>query len=258
MNKIAAVAGVVLKELFRRKDFYVLFIITVLISSIMLSVNIFNDDKVIRYLKELCLLLIWISTLVMTVTTAARQIPSERESRTLFPLLAKPITRWQVLVGKFFGCWLAAGGALLLFYIFFALLAYNRERTLPIVNYVQAIGLHWMLLGVLTALTLLGSLVFAAPSSNVTICFVVAGGILLIGRHLNKVALQMTEPGRSIVYSVYYLIPHLELFDVRDLLIHNWPAIAWGPWSLAILYGLFFSALFLWAGCWVFERKAVN
>lgn len=258
MNKIVAVAGVVLKEMLRRKDFYVLFIITVLISTIMLSVNIFNDDKIIRYLKELCLLLIWISTLVMTITTAARQIPAERESRTLFPLLAKPITRWQVLVGKFLGCWLAAGAALLLFYLFFGVLTFSRERTLPLVNYIQAVGLHWMLLGVLTALTLLGSLVFTAPSSNITICFVAAAGILMLGRHLNKIALQMQEPGRSITYAIYYLIPHLELFDVRDLIIHNWPAIAWGPWSLALLYGMFFSALFLWVGCWVFERKAVN
>ena len=43
MMKIFAIAGVVLKEMFRRKDFYVLFIITVLLSVIMASVNFFNE-----------------------------------------------------------------------------------------------------------------------------------------------------------------------------------------------------------------------
>src|ERR1035441_3715985 len=88
MNNIFAVAGIVIKELYRRKDFYVLFILTIVICLIMASVNIFNDNQIIRYLKELCLLLIWVSSLVIAITTTARQIPAEREQRTLLPLLA--------------------------------------------------------------------------------------------------------------------------------------------------------------------------
>ena len=115
MNKIIAVASVVIKELYRRKDFYVLFILTVLITLVMWSARFFNDDAIIRALKEICLMLIWISALVIAITTAARQIPFERESRTIFPLLAKPVARWQVMVGKFLGCWLACGMALIVF-----------------------------------------------------------------------------------------------------------------------------------------------
>ena len=81
MKNIFAVAGIVIKELYRRKDFYVLFILTVLICLIMASVNIFNDKQIVRYLKEICLLLIWVSSLVIAITTTARQIPAEREQR---------------------------------------------------------------------------------------------------------------------------------------------------------------------------------
>src|SRR5208282_5935042 len=159
MNNILAVANIVIKELYRRKDFYVLFILTVLICLVMGSVNIFNDAKVIRYLKEICLLLVWISSLVIAITTTARQIPAEREHRTLFPLLAKPLTRTELLLGKFVGCWAATGLALFCFYLFFGLLAGSREHHWPLVNYLQAAGLHWLMLGVVIALTLLGSLV---------------------------------------------------------------------------------------------------
>jgi Cu-processing system permease protein len=258
MQKISAIAGVVIRELYRRKDFYVLFIITVLLSVVMASVNFFNEEKIVRYLKEFSLLLIWVASLVIAVTTAARQIPAEREQRTLFPLLAKPVTRSQVLLGKFFGCWFACGGALLCFYLFFGLLAMSREHEWPLLNYFQAVALHWTLLGIIIAFVLFGSLVFTAPSSNITISFVVTLGILVLGRHLNKVALQMAEPSRSITYTIYYLIPHLELFDVRDLLVHNWPLIPWNTWALAIVYGAFFTALFMWLGCWVFQKKQVN
>src|SRR3954468_25073673 len=90
-----AIGGVVIKELFRRKDFYALFILTALITLILGSVNFFNEANIVRYLKEICLFLIWVSSLVIAITTAARQIPAERESRTIFPLLAKPVTRSQ-------------------------------------------------------------------------------------------------------------------------------------------------------------------
>src|SRR5262245_10378280 len=99
MNAIFALANVVIKELYRRKDFYVLFILTVLITLTMASANLFHDDRITGYLKEICIRLIWISGLVMAVGTAARQIPAERENRTIFPLLAKPVTRAHVVAG---------------------------------------------------------------------------------------------------------------------------------------------------------------
>src|SRR6476620_739993 len=103
MNNMIALTGVVIKELYRRKDFYVLFVLTALITLIMGSVSFFNDPKIARYLKEIVLLLIWIAALVIAITTTARQIPAERENRTIFPLLAKPVSRGQVITGKFFG-----------------------------------------------------------------------------------------------------------------------------------------------------------
>ena len=258
MNNALAVSSIVLKEIYRRKDFYVLFVLTVMICLIMASVQIFNDAKIVRYLKELCLVLVWISSLVIAITTTARQIPSERENRTPFPLLAKPLSRTELLVGKFLGCWFACGLALLCFYLFFGLLAGSREHHWPLIIYLQAASLHWVMLGVVVALVLLGSLVFAAPSSNSTICFVVAAGILLLGRHLNKVAVTLPEPQRSFLYSLYYAIPHLELFDVRDLIIHNWPPIPWAVFGLASLYAVAYGIVFLIAACLIFRRKALN
>ena len=258
MNNVLAMAGVVIKELYRRKDFYVLFVMTAIITLLLGSMRFFNNAGIVRFLKEICLLLIWISSLVIAITTTARQIPAEREQRTLLPLLAKPLTRTQLIFGKFLGCWLACGLVLLCFYVFFGALAASREHAWPVVDYFQAATLHWFMLGVVVAMALLGSLVLSAPSSNSTICFVVVGGILLVGRHLDQVALNLPEPARTITQAVYFAIPHLELFDVRDLVIHNWPLIPWKYFSLAILYALAYMAAFLVGACLVFRRKPVN
>ena len=258
MRNILSVAGVVIKELYRRKDFYVLFILIALICLIMGAINIFNDNEIIRYLKAICLLLIWIASLVIAVTTAARQIPAERENRTLLPLLAKPLSRPQLILGKFAGCWLACGLALVCFYLFFGVLAATREHHWPLLNYFQAAALQWFMLGIVVAVTLLGSLVFAAPSSNATIILVVVAFILFVGHYLNHVALSLGKPLQTIVYFIYFEIPHLEFFDLRELIVHDWPVIPWLYFNLAVLYALAYTAFFLLVTCVIFERKPIN
>jgi len=259
MNKIFAVAGVVIKELYRRKDFYVLFILTVLITGLMWFMTFFHDEHIVRFVKEICLLLIWISTLAISVTTAARQVPAERESRTIFPLLAKPISRWHVLVGKFLGCWAASGIALVVFYAFFGIVSASREHTLPLGAYFEALWLHWQMLGIVIALTMLGSVVLSLEA-NITIIFIISVGLLVVGGHLHRLAGQMSEPSASILTAIYFLIPHLELFDMRELIIHDWPMdpSIWVDTLLVTLYGLAYMSFFLLAGCLVFRRKALN
>jgi len=258
MNSILAIAAVVLKEMIRRKDAYVLFFLTGLISLGAAAVNVFDDPAVVGHVKEICLLLIWVSSLVIAISTAARQLPQEREQRTIYPLLAKPVTRGQVVLGKFAGCWAAAGLSLAVFYGFFAALALAKSGEFESGTFIQAVWLHWLALGVITAMALLGSVVFAAPSSNATICFVAVTTILLLGRHLGKVAAQLAEPLDRVVYFAYFLIPHLEWYDVRDLLVHHQPAIDWLPWLMATPYALGYMALFLHLAWLVFRKMPLD
>jgi Cu-processing system permease protein len=258
MNTVLALSSVVIKELYRRKDFYVLFVLTALITLVMGSVSFFHDTRIVRYVKDIALLLIWISALVVAIGTTARQIPAERENRTIFPLLAKPVTRAHVILGKFLGCWLACGLALVVFYLFFGIVSGSREHHWPLLNYCQAVWLQWVMLGVVVALVLLGSVVFAAPSSNATISFIIVLGILFLGRYLNQVALQQPEPLRSIVYGVYFLIPHLEWYDVRDLIIYDHSLVGWLDCGLATLYAVIYMVIFLLGAWLVFRRKPLN
>jgi ABC-type transport system involved in multi-copper enzyme maturation permease subunit len=258
MTTILALAGVVIKELYRRKDFYVLFVMTAVITLVLGSVNFFNDNEIVRDLKEACLWLVWISGLVIAIVTTARQIPAERENRTIFPLLAKPVSRMEVIVGKFAGCWFACGIALIVFYVFFAIITGSREHHLLLSLVLKGFWLQWVMLGIVVGMSLLGSIVFAAPSSNSTILFVVVAGILLLGGHLNVVALQRAEPLRSILYTIYFLIPHLEWYNIKDQIIHDQDVVEWFYCGLATLYAAVYVAFLLYATWLAFRRKALN
>ena len=107
------------------------------------------------------------------------------------------------------------------------------------------------------ALTLLGS-VLLSPAANVTIVFLTCVGILFMGAYLNKVAGRMSEPASTMLSALYFTIPHLEFFDIRRLIIHDWPLVAWVDVGLATLYGFLYSAFLLLAACLVFRRKPLS
>jgi ABC-type transport system involved in multi-copper enzyme maturation permease subunit len=258
MNKIFALAGVVIKELYRRKDFYVLFVLTALLTLVACAVNFFHDEKIIRIVKDACLLLIWISALVIAIVTAARQIPAEREARTIFPLLAKPVSRGQVIVGKFLGCWLATAVALVVFYVFFAIITGSREHIWPLANYFEALWMQLLMLGIVIAMVLLGSIYFAAPSSTTTIVFVIVVGILGLGSHLNTIALSQPEPMQSIISVIYFAIPHLEWYDLRDFVVYDQPLAPWAAVFEATVYAAVWMWVFLLLAWLGFRRKSLT
>jgi ABC-type transport system involved in multi-copper enzyme maturation permease subunit len=255
MNKTTAVAGVVIRELYRRKDFYVLFVLTALLTVAAGAVNFFHDEKIVRYVKDICLLLIWVSSLVIAIVTTARQIPAEREARTIFPLLAKPVSRGQVIVGKFLGCWLATGVALVVFYFFFAIITGSREQIWPVGIYLQAAWMQWFMLAIVIAMVLLGSIYFAAPSSTSTISFIVVVGILGIGSHLKVIALQQAEPMQFILTVVYFVMPHLEWFDLRDFVVYDQSLVSWMALMAATGYAAVWTVFFLFLTWLGFSRK---
>jgi len=258
MNAPLAIASVVLKESYRRKDFYVLFVLTAVLTIALGSANFFNDHAIVRYLKEVCLLFVWISALVIAITTTARQIPAERESRTIFPLLAKPVSRWDVILGKFLGAWLSCGIALLVFYTFFIVISGLREHAWPLAQYFQAAWLHFIFIGIVVAMILFGSVLFTTPAANATISFVIIAGILLLGRDLNRIAMTQPSVPGFLLSMIYYIMPHLEFFDVRDIIIHEAPLIAWWAWAAATLYGLLYMAAFLVLGWIRFRRLSLQ
>ena len=95
-------------------------------------------------------------------------------------------------------------------------------------------------------------------SDQAAICFAIIVGVLMLGRHLGKLALTVDQPTQTIGLAVYYLLPHLEFYDLRDLIIHDWPLVNWGVAGFAALYGVVYAGLFLSLACLLFRRKPLN
>jgi ABC-type transport system involved in multi-copper enzyme maturation permease subunit len=116
-----------------------------------------------------------------------------------------------------------------------------------------------MFLAIVISMVLLGSIIFAAPSSNATICIVVVLGIQYIGQYLAKIAIQQAEPMRTILYFTYFVIPHLEWFYLHDSIVFPKNGLAdWGAVAEASIYAMFYTGAFLVATWVCFRRKPLS
>ena len=66
------------------------------------------------------------------------------------------------------------------------------------------------------------------------------------------------EPHRTITERNQFFdqATFLELFDVRDLIVHNWPLIGWNIWGIAVAYALIYTSLLVFGAWLVFRRKS--
>lgn len=249
------VARLLLLELYRRRDVYVALILAVLVVVPLASVNIFGTEGVVRYLSELSLVLIWVVSVVVGISMASRQVPRELETRTVLPLLAKPVRRSDVLVGKFLGAGMATASAVLLFYLFFVGLALLKGLALG-PTFLQGVFMHVVFCFFLSSVAMLFSVLFTA-SATVTLASVLTIGMLVFGARLPHLAEQSGGAAAWALRAVHLLAPHFEFFDLRMRIVHGWPPAEWWAAGLAVLYAIVYSALALTVACAVFRRKAL-
>jgi ABC-type transport system involved in multi-copper enzyme maturation permease subunit len=108
--------GVWLQAL-RRNEVYVVVILLALylLGALLLRIVGIDSAQAARFAAGLGLELGSMLGSLLVIVTGARQIPVEIEQRTIYPVLARPVTRAQVLLGKGLPTWLLGLTAVLLF-----------------------------------------------------------------------------------------------------------------------------------------------
>ncbi|MCF7854975.1 MAG: ABC transporter permease [Candidatus Pacebacteria bacterium] len=253
-RKVTAVAAASILELFRRKDVYVALILAAAIIFPLTTVALFGVEGVVRYLREIALMLMWLFSIVLTITTAARQFPGEIQRRTILPLLSKPVRRSEVVLGKFVGATSASSLALVLFYVCYAILVGGRTGSWISWVLVQAFILHVCFLALVTALTLLGSMILT-PSANITCCTLVVVSMLLFGQQLPEFAGNASTGVNGLVWVVHAVAPHFEFYDLRIRLVHEWGIMPLGIALGIVAYTVVYAAVLLSATVYAFKRK---
>ena len=243
-RQMKALVKLSLMELWRRNDMVGLVILALAIMVPLSLGKPVGAEGASRYLDEVALLLIWGFSLFVALGTGSRLFPPEFESRTILPLLSKPISSGRLVFGKFLGAVASAWSALFVFYALFTVSVGLRGGGWVSSAVVQAFVLHLAFVALAVALSLVGSLLMTA-SAHLTLNAIVLTTMFFFGRRLPEYADAAGAVGGLAARLAYAFAPHAEFFDMRQRVIHGWGAVDGGVLAVVIVYAAVYVAVLL-------------
>ncbi len=257
VGRVLLIARTVWLEFLRRKDFYVVLILVGLFIAGALVVRIIgvqNKDTA-RFLMSLGLLSSYALSAVLTAAIAARQLPEEIEKHTLHPLLAKPVSRHEVILGK---C-VAVVATACTSSILFLLLSWLPAPKLPGQNpavLVQVGALRTeaiSLLGIYAVALSLFLPTSLAALISLTTFFAGWTIVNFVGQFVGR----LWSFGEKIVERVSAILPDFSIFEHSQRCIEDSAPLATGVVASIVAYGAVFAAFFYLVAVWSFNRRAL-
>ena len=126
--RVWAISTTTLLELFRLKVFYFLLIFALLLIGSSLFMNDFTFQEQFQLLKDVSLGAMSIFTWLLAVLATAMILPKDIEDRTLYTILAKPVPRFEYLIGKLIGILLLLLISTLVMSALFFVVLYSGEK----------------------------------------------------------------------------------------------------------------------------------
>jgi ABC-type transport system involved in multi-copper enzyme maturation permease subunit len=182
-------------------------------------------------------------------------VSKEMDKRTLYALLAKPVKRWEFLLGKFVGLvmTLTVNTAAMTAGLYIALWSVNRAWQASDIYILTAVYLILLKLALIVALALLFSC-FTTPflailfTAGVYVAGLFAGELRTVhGVELDTGALQLMR-------GISYLLPNFENFNVMSAVVRGRGVAGALVWQ-ATLYALLYTAIVLTGAAVVFSRR---
>jgi len=125
-RRVVAIAGNTFTESLRQRVFNILlvFALAVLASAAYFrSFSFAVEEAVLRFVKDFCLGAISVFGTLLAIVATAQMIPGEIERRTIYTILAKPVRRFEFLLGKYLGSvWLLLCSTIAMTLVFVAML----------------------------------------------------------------------------------------------------------------------------------------
>jgi ABC-2 type transport system permease protein len=282
-SRIYAITINTVTELTRLKVFYVLLVFGLLLIGSSIFMAQFSFQQEFQILKDISLGAISIFTSLLAIAATARLLPQDLEDRTLYTILAKPVPRFEYVLGKIAGVLLLLAISTLVMGAAFLLVLYIREQAVvhatlrqmsnaprdQVADAVRAIQssafnidifpgivIIYLKACLLAALTLFVS-TFA--TSNI-FTIVVMAFIYFIG-HLQATAREywLHEHSSGLVSRIFLAIvalffPDLQAFNLVDDIVAG-TAISLSVFTKTALLGVFYTTIYTLLAAFVFYGK---
>ena len=246
-----AVAANAHRESVRERVLYnlVFFAILMMLSGVLMGhLSIRQDEKII---KDLGLAAMDLFGLLIAIFIGIGLVSKEIERRSLYALLAKPVTRVEFLVGKVLGLsfTLAVNVAIMVLGLYATLLATGRDVDLGLLKAAYAI---WLSLALATAIALLFSAVTSTPLAAIcTFSVVVVGRFSDVIRNMREVLPDVPD---WLIWTIYYAIPNFRNFDIKNRIVYG-DVVTAGELAAMTLYAALYCSLAIGVAATAFQSR---
>jgi len=255
----------VFRESVRDKVLYNLLFFAILMMGASYVIGQLTAGQDVKIIKDLGLTAILVFGLFIAVFIGIGLVSKEVERRSIYNLLSKPVTRHQVVAGKYLGLTLtltvnvaimAAALFIVLFYMAWGVppvtqTAWDAPALDP--RLLKAVVLIFVELMIVTAMALVFS-TFSTPlvSAALTFGFVIAGHFSTDLRNFDQV---VDAPAAAwLARALFWVLPNLSQFDVKAEVVHG-QAVRFGYMALAGGYGVLYITMLLAVAMFVFSRR---
>ena len=265
MRPTALMAVNVFRESVRDKVLYNLVFFAVLLIAASYVIGQLTAGQDIKIIKDLGLAATSVFGLFIAVFIGIGLVSKEVERRSIYALLAKPIQRHQIVIGKYVGLvFTLAVNLTVMAVALYVVLAFMRWlgpasmiRALdaPVLDtaMLKAVALIFVELSMVTAIALFFS-TFSTPILSATLTFglFVAGHFSADLRNFDQIVDSAVVV--RLARGLYWVLPNLAPFDIKAQVVHGQPVSA-GYMALTAAYGAVYIAALLTAAVIIFSRR---
>jgi ABC-type transport system involved in multi-copper enzyme maturation permease subunit len=255
VRKVAAIISVTVREALRQKLAVnlLVFALALVAASFTLSTLTFGEQY--RIIVDIGLSAMEIFGTLIAVFLGAGLVARDVERRTVYPIVAKPVSRAEYVIGRYLGLVTTTTlNLLVMAAVFTAVLAFYLRglgflRDTPFLAVIASMTVRFAVVGALACF--FSCFTTATLSVIFTLSFVVAG---LLSSDLVRYWALQGPVARALGRAAFTIVPNLEALNLKEAMVYKDPVSA----SFAITglgYGVLYAAAALAFGVAVFSRR---
>ncbi|NMG06062.1 ABC transporter permease [Brasilonema sp. UFV-L1] len=254
-GRVSVLASNVFREVVRDRILYIIVFYALILAAALLLLPKFAASTEDKMFLDFGLAAMSLFSLIVAISVGTALINKEIEKRTVLVLIAKPLSRSELIVGKYFG-FLAVLAVLIaaMTLIYLGFLQF-RNIPLPIASIVIAVVFLFLQSSLITAVALtLGVFTNSLLATALTFAVYLIGNVTKDILQLNR--LSSNSSIERITQALYLVLPDLSRLDLKNEAVYGLAAL---PDTMSLIlnvgYGLMYIILLLVIAIFLFSRR---
>jgi Cu-processing system permease protein len=255
MRKLLAISGVTVREALRQKLAVnlLVFALALVTASVTISTVTFGEQY--RIIADIALSSMEIFGTLIAVFLGAGLIARDVERRTVYPIIAKPVSRSEYILGRYLGLvatttlnllFMAVVFAIVLVYYLHGLAFFGNT---PFFAVLLTMAVRFAVVGAIAA--------FFSSFTTSTLAVIFTLSLTVAGQVSSDLVRYWGQQGalaRSVGWAAFVLVPNLESLNLKEAMVYKDP-VSLSTLATGVGYGLCYTAAILAFAVAVFSRR---